>query len=101
MTVTLDTEDCRLLRADLGAEIPTWWRIWDSNGDNDGELESGELIDTGWIPVAVFIGMNGTIITIPADWFGEIRFQLKMERSGHGNPAGHYSCSLGVGVEDV
>ena len=100
MTVCLDTKDCRLQSSDLDAKIPTWWRVWDSTSDNDGILEDGELIDTGWIPVADFIAMNGAIITIPAGWSGEIMFQLKMKRSGYGNRAGHYSCSLGVEVDD-
>lgn len=100
MTVCLDTKDCRLQSSDFDAKIPTWWRVWDSTSDNDGILQDGELIDTGWIPVADFIAMNGAIITIPAGWSGEIMFQLKMKRSGYGNRAGHYSCSLGVEVDD-
>ena len=100
MTVSLDTKDCRLQHADLDAEIPTWWRVWDSHADADGKLEPGELIDTGWIPVAEFIKMNGAIITIPAGWSGNILFQLKMKRSDYGNRAGHYSCALGVEVND-
>jgi hypothetical protein len=100
MTVSLDTEDCRLQHADLAAEIPTWWRVWDSTSDNDGILDDGKLIDTGWIPVTQFIAMNGAIITIPPGWSGEILFQLKMKRSGYGNRAGGYSCSLRAEVND-
>ena len=95
MTVTLNTLNCGLLCTWPNAEIPTWWRVWDSTNDNDGKL-----IDTGWITVADFIKMDGTTITIPPGWSGEIAFQLKMNRSGYGNPAGHYSCSLRVEVDD-
>lgn len=102
MTVTLYTKSCQLQCTDPGAEIPTWWRIWDSNADEDGELESGELIDTGWIAVADFIAdWDKFEIEIKPPWSGKIRFQLKMERKGYGNPAGYYECSLGIGVQDV
>lgn len=101
MTATLDTLNCRLLCTDLDAEIPTWWRVWDSNADADGELEPGELIDTGWIPVADFIAhWNQYKIEIPAGWSGDINFQVRMERSGVADLAGSYSATLTVDVSD-
>jgi len=101
MTVTLDTLNCRFLCAYLATEVPTWWRVWDSNSDNDGELDSGELIDTGWIAVADFIAhWNEFEIVIPPGWSGEIRFQAKMERNRLANLAGSYSATLTVDVSD-
>ena len=101
MIVSLNTENCRMQSTDFDTEILTWWRVWDSNANADGKLEPGELIDTGWMPVEQFIAIySGSKIIIPADWSGEIRFQLRMERKGLGNPAGHYSCALGVKVDD-
>jgi hypothetical protein len=100
MTVTLDALNCRLL-ADLTTEVPTWWRVWDSNSDNDGEPDPGELIDTGWIAVAHFIvHWNEFEITIPPGWSGEIRFQAEMERNGLADLAGSYSATLTVDVSD-
>ena len=100
-TVTLHTLDCRLLCEDPAAEIPTWWRIWDSNSDGDGKLEAGEIVDTGWIPVADFIAhWNLYEIEVPSGWSGEIRFQLRMERSGLADHAGTYSATLRVDVCD-
>lgn len=101
MTATLDTLDCRLLCADLGTEVPTWWRVWDSNYNNDGEPDPGELVDTGWIAVAEFIARwNQYEIKFPPGWSGEIRFQLKMKRSSLADHAGMYSAILKVDVCD-
>ena len=78
-TATLDTLNCRLL-ADPATEVPTWWRVWDSNSDNDGEPDPGELIDTSWITVADFIAhWNEFKIVIPSGWSGEIAFQARMD----------------------
>jgi len=99
MTATLDTLDCHLLCADIGTEVPTWWRVWDTNCDNDGEPDPGELIDTGWIPVADFVAhWNKFKIVIPSGWSGEIAFQAKMERNGLADLAGSYSATLTVDV---
>jgi len=99
--ITLHTLNCRFLCSDLDAEIPSWWRVWDNNGNNNEELEEGELIDTRWIPVAEFIARwNLKEIEIPAGWSGEIRFQLKMERSHLADHAGTYSAILKVDVRD-
>jgi len=101
MTVTLNTEGCRLMCSDLGVEIPTWWRVWDSTSDQDGELDPGELVDSGWIPASDFIvHWNNDTIEIPLGWTGEINFQLKMERSGLDDPAGYYSTDLNVTVSE-
>jgi len=101
MIVTLDTLNCRLLCADPIMEVPTWWRVWDSSSDNDGEHDSGELVDTGWIPAAGFIAhWNLYEIGVPAGWSVEIRFQLRMERSHHADRAASYSATLGVDVHD-
>ena len=99
-TATLDTLNCRLL-ADPATEIPTWWRVWDSNSDNDGKPDPGELIDTGWIAVADFIAhWNEFKIVIPSGWSGEIKFQAKIERNGLADLAGSYSATLTVDVSD-
>ena len=99
--VTLHTLDCRLVCKDPAAEIPTWWRVWDSNSDGDGKLEAGEIVDTGWIPVADFIThWNLYEIEVPTGWSGKIRFQLRMERSGLADHAGTYSATLRVDVCD-
>ena len=102
MIVTLDTLNCRFLCADLATEVPTWWRVWDSSGNNDGEPDSEELIDTGWIAVADFIAhWNEFEIVIPPGWSGEIRFQAKMNRCGIADLAGSYSSTLTVDVSDA
>lgn len=99
--VTLDTLNCRFLCADLATEVPTWWRVWDSNSDNDGESDPGELIDTGWIAVADFIAhWNQYVIEIAPGWSGKIRFQAKMQRNGVADLAGSYSATLTVDVSD-
>jgi len=101
MIVTLDTLGCHLVCSALDTEIPTWWRVWDSIGNHDGELDPGELVDSGWIPVSDFIiDWNDETISIPLGWTGGINFQLKMERSGLGDPAGHYSTVLDVTVSE-
>jgi len=97
LTVSLETLDCRLICSDLNAEIPSWWRVWDNSGNNDGKLDLGELVDSGWIAAADFVAhWNESRIVAPSGWSGEIRFQLKMERSGLGDPSGHYSTVLDV-----
>jgi hypothetical protein len=102
MTVTLNTVGCRLVCSDLGVEIPTWWRVWDSSGNHDGKLDGAELVDSGWIAVSDFIiHWNNEIISIPSGWSGEIKFQLKMERNGLGDPAGSYSSVLDVTVSEA
>jgi len=95
--IALDTADCHLLPigyTDLRYEIPTEWRVWDSTSDNDGKLEAGELIDTGWLPVATFIAFIATVddssITVPSGWSGEISFQARMTRHRLGDSAGDY-----------
>ena len=80
--IALNTADCHLLPigcVDPRHEIPTEWRVWDSASDNDGKLELGELIDTGWLPVATFIEtFHDSPIIVPSDWSGEIRFQASI-----------------------
>jgi len=99
--ITLYTLNCRLLCSALDAEIPSWWRVWDSSSDNDGEHDSGELVDTGWIAAAEFIAQRNLYkIYIPTGWSGKITFQLRMERSGFGHHAGSYSAALKVDVHD-
>jgi len=101
VTVTLDTLNCCLLCEDPAAEVPTWWRVWDSNSDNDGELDLGELADSGWIAAADFVAhWNESLIVAPPGWSGEMRFQVKMKRSGIADPAGTCSATLKVDVYD-
>jgi len=57
-------------------------------------------LGTGWITGSEVHEMKGTEIPVPAGWSGKIAFQLKMRRSGYGNRAGCYSCSLRVEVND-
>jgi len=99
--ITLHTLNCRLLCSDPDAEIPSWWRVWDSNSNNDGEPDPGELVDSGWISGAEFIAhWNLYEIEIPSGWSGKITFQMKMERSRLGDHAGTYSATLKVDVCD-
>ena len=103
--IALDTADCHLLPigyTDLRYEIPTEWRVWDSTSDNDGKLEAGELIDTGWLPVATFIKrFDDNPITVPSGWSGEISFQARMTRHRLGDSAGDYSAELTVAVTEI
>jgi len=102
MAVTLGTLDCRFLCEDPAAEVPTWWRVWDSTSDNDEEPDCGEIIDSGWIQAADFVCQwNQHVIEIPPGWSGEIRFQVKMKRSGLADHAGTYSATLSVDVSDA
>lgn len=99
--VTLNTPDSRLWCNDLGAEIPTWWRVWDNTSAQNGKRDPAKLADSGWVAVSDFvIHWNDNIISIPQSWSGEIYFQLKMERSGLGDPAGYYSTDPNVIVSE-
>ena len=95
-TVTLNTDSCRLTRVgseDPRYEILTEWCVSDSHG--------GEVIDTGWIAVALFeeIFENDDIV-VPSGWSGEIYFQLRMTRCGLGDHSGDYSAALTVDVSE-
>jgi len=93
--VSLDTDHCRLTRVghqELRFEIPTEWRVWDDH--------EGEIVNTGWVPVAQFQAMFETnSIAIPPGWSGEIYFQARMIRNGLGDPAGDYSAALTVEIK--
>jgi len=101
--IVLHTADCHLLPIgceDPRYEIPTEWRVWDSISDKDGELDPGELVDTGWLPVAKFIEtFDDRPIIVPPGWVGKICFQARMIRRGLGDSAGDYSASLTVEVK--
>jgi len=88
---------CRLTKdgaADTCYEIATEWRVWDSS-------HGGEVIDTGWVAVAVFEEMfENDDIVVPSGWSGEIYFQLRMTRYGLGDHSGDYSAVLTVDVPE-
>ena len=94
--MTLGTESCRLLRvppSSHGREICTEWRVWEDHG--------GAIIDTGWLPVALFEAMfEANDIALPSGWSGEIYFQARVVRRGLGDHAGDYSAALAVSVSE-
>jgi len=93
--IALDTDACCLTRM-AGYEGPRWeipteWRVWDDHG--------GEVINTGWLAVALFkVMFEKGVIVVPSGWAGEIYFQLRMTRYGLGDYPGDYSAALTVDV---
>ncbi len=78
-----------------GLGLPTWWRCWDDEADRDGELEGGEVIDTGWQEVASQTPNERLDrATIPAGWSGELNLQLRVKRSGFDDRAGDYQGGI-------
>jgi len=102
--VFINTADCRLTRiGHVGPywEIPTEWRVWDTTSNQDGHLDPGEVVDSGWLVVAAFMETyQDSPIVVPPGWAGEICFQMRMTRSGLGNSAGDYSAALTVDVAE-
>ena len=99
---SLNTAASRLIRiGHVGShwEIPTEWKVWDSTSNQDGHLDSDELVDSGWLEVSAFIQtFQDSPIRIPSGWTGEIYVQMRMTRSGLGNAGGEYSAALTVDV---
>ena len=102
--ISLNTAACRLVRiGHVGPywEIPTEWRVWDSTSNQDGQLDPGELVDSGWLPVVTFMEtFQDNPIVVSSGWSGEIYFQVRMTRYGLGNNSGDYSAALTVDVAE-
>lgn len=102
--ISLDTTACPLMR--IGHVGPYWeilteWRAWDGTSNQDGQLDPGELVDSGWLPVVTFMEtFQDDPIIVPSGWTGEICFQVRMTRYGLGNSAGDYSAALTVSVTE-
>ncbi|MFW6049342.1 MAG: hypothetical protein ACOC88_04120 [Candidatus Bipolaricaulota bacterium] len=98
--VSLISQDLPVSRLDdPESEIPTWWKFWDEGADEDGVLEQGEQVDTGWVKIESYSPhMVLHELELPAGWDGELYVQLKMERSGLDDRAGYYSANVRVEV---
>ncbi len=99
--VYLVSEDLPVSRLDDSAtEIDTWWKFWDEGADDDGVLEAGEEVDTGWVKVESYSpNVRLQELTLPAGWDGELYVQLKMERNGLDDRVGYYSANLRLDLE--